>query len=50
VLVYLGSLAGEAWGIIASYMDYYTMITAAVLVILVLVFAVYFIKKRFIGH
>jgi len=49
VLVYLGSLAGEAWGLIASYMDYYTMITAAVLVILVLVFAVYFIKKRFIG-
>jgi len=50
VLVYLGRLAGEAWGRIVSYMDYYTMITAAVLVILGLVFAVYFIKKRFIVH
>ena len=50
VLVYLGRLAGEAWGTIASYMDYYTMITAAVLVILVLFFAVSFIKKRFLGH
>jgi len=50
VFVYLGRLAGEAWGRIVSYMDYYTMITAVVLVILGLVFIVYFIKKRFIGH
>jgi membrane protein DedA with SNARE-associated domain len=50
VLVYLGSLAGEAWRIIASYLDYYALITAVVLVIIVLILGVYFVKKRFIEH
>lgn len=50
VLIYLGRLAGNAWGTVASYVDFYSMIIAAFFGIIALVFVAVFIKKRFIEN
>jgi membrane protein DedA with SNARE-associated domain len=49
VLIYLGRLAGEAWVVIASYMDIYSKIIAMVFVVCGLALAVFYVKKRFIN-
>ena len=49
VLIYLGRLAGEAWGVIASYMDIYSKIIAVVFVVCGLALAAFYVKKRFIN-
>ncbi|NLV90775.1 MAG: DedA family protein [Firmicutes bacterium] len=48
VLVWLGRAAGSAWETIARYVDTYSMIALALLVVLALVVAAMFIKKRFL--
>jgi membrane protein DedA with SNARE-associated domain len=48
VLVYLGRLAGEAWEIVVSYLDLYSLITLMVFGLIALVIAAVFIKKRFL--
>jgi len=48
VLVYLGRLAGEAWVVVASYLDVYSLITLVAFALLALAAAAVFIKKRFI--
>ncbi len=47
VLVYLGRFAGDTWGIVASYFDFYSMIALAFFGLVVLIIAALFIKKRF---
>ncbi|MCC3863766.1 DedA family protein [Terrisporobacter petrolearius] len=47
VLVYLGMLAGDNWETVASYMDFYSMISASFLLIATLLIGAVFIKKRF---
>jgi membrane protein DedA with SNARE-associated domain len=44
ILIYLGYLLGEKWGILITYIKEYNFI---VLVILVLIFIVYFIIKKY---
>ena len=48
ILVHLGRLAGEAWEIVVSYLDLYSLITLAVFGLIALVIAAVFIKKRFL--
>lgn len=48
VLVYLGRLAGEAWVVVASYLDVYSLITLVAFALLALAAVAVFIKKRFI--
>ncbi len=48
VLVYLGRLAGDTWGTVASYVDLYAMIAAVFFALVALFIAAIFIKKRFI--
>ncbi|HQD04471.1 MAG TPA: DedA family protein [Halanaerobiales bacterium] len=48
VLVHLGRFAGEAWESIVSYINIYSKIVLAILIIIILVFAIIFVKKRFI--
>lgn len=50
ILIYLGRLAGETWGIVASYIDFYSMVVAVVLGVIALATGYIFIKKRFIGN
>jgi membrane protein DedA with SNARE-associated domain len=50
ILIYLGRLAGETWGIVASYIDLYSLIVVAVLGVIALISGYVFIKKRFIGN
>ncbi|MBU5675694.1 DedA family protein [Alkaliphilus sp. MSJ-5] len=47
MLIYLGRLAGETWGIVASYMDFYSMFIVVVLGLTALISRYEFIKKRF---
>ncbi|MEG0614867.1 MAG: DedA family protein [Oscillospiraceae bacterium] len=49
VLVYLGSFAGASWEKIAGYMDKYSLIALAVILIACAIVAYIFIKKRFFG-
>lgn len=46
VLVWLGVFAGESWGSIVQYMNIYSVITLAVLGLLILIFIFAFYKKR----
>ena len=46
VLVFLGALAGESWGIIVRYMDTYSGIMRIILVIVGISALYYFIKKK----
>ncbi len=46
VLVFLGALAGESWGIIVRYLDTYSGITRIILVICGISVLYYFIKKK----
>jgi len=48
VLVYLGRLAGEAWEIVVSYLDLYSLITLVAFVLIGLAAAAIFIKRRFL--
>lgn len=47
VLVYLGRLAGDNWETVASYMDFYSMVSISFLSIAILLIGTIFIKKRF---
>jgi membrane protein DedA with SNARE-associated domain len=46
VLVNLGAQVGESWEDIVGYMDIYSNIAYAVIALLVIVFLVYFIKRK----
>ena len=46
VLVYLGALAGDSWGIIAGYMNTYSMFAVFALIILVIILGIIFYKNR----
>ena len=46
VLVWLGVFAGESWGSIVQYMNIYSVITLAVLGLIILIFIFAFYKKR----
>ncbi|WP_258361015.1 DedA family protein [Moorella sulfitireducens] len=48
VLVYLGRLAGNAWETIAMYVNLYSMLAAASLLLAALLLGVVLIKRRFI--
>lgn len=50
ILIYLGRLAGETWGRVASYIDFYSMVVVVVLGVIALISGYVFIKKRFIGN
>ena len=50
VLIFLGRVAGDAWESIAHYVDTYSMIALAVLVIVVLGIGAVFIKRRFLNQ
>lgn len=50
ILIYLGRLAGETWGIVASYVEFYSMIVVVVLGVIALISGYVFIKKRFISN
>ena len=49
VLIFLGRVAGDAWENMAHYVDTYSMIALAVLVIVVLGIGAVFIKRRFLS-
>ncbi|MDV4151328.1 DedA family protein [Clostridium sp. AL.422] len=48
ILIYLGRLAGETWGKVAHYIDFYSMVVLIVLALISAIFLYVFIKKRFI--
>jgi membrane protein DedA with SNARE-associated domain len=48
VLVFLGRLAGDAWGTIAGYFDTYGIVAAVVFAVVAVIIGIVFIKKRFI--
>jgi membrane protein DedA with SNARE-associated domain len=50
VLVYLGRLAGQGWEKVSGYFDFYTAISAVVLIAIVLSLGFVFVKKRFLGR
>lgn len=45
-LVYLGVLAGESWGMIVKYIGAYSKITLIVICAAILIFGVFYYKKR----
>jgi membrane protein DedA with SNARE-associated domain len=47
MLIYLGRLAGEAWRIVTSYMDFYSMFVSVTLGVTALISGYAFIKKKF---
>jgi len=49
VLIFLGRVAGDAWESMAHYVDTYSMIALAALVIVVLGIGAVFIKRRFLS-
>jgi membrane protein DedA with SNARE-associated domain len=48
VLVFLGKLAGDAWGNIAGYFNTYSIIAAVIFALLAVAAGVVFVKKRFL--
>lgn len=48
-LVFLGKVAGDAWGTIAGYFDIYSIIAAVILALIAIAAGIIFIKKRFLG-
>jgi membrane protein DedA with SNARE-associated domain len=50
ILIYLGRLAGKSWGIVASYVDFYSIVVAVILGATAFISGCVFIKKRFIGN
>jgi membrane protein DedA with SNARE-associated domain len=50
-LVFLGKLAGDAWGTVAGYFNIYAIVAAVIFVLLAIAAGVIFVKKRFLrGH
>ena len=47
VLVFLGRLAGDAWGTIAGYVDTYGVIAAVIFALIAVIIGIIFVKKRF---
>ena len=50
VLIYLGKVAGDAWEIVAEYVDTYTWIVVAALIFLGILIVAVFIKIRFLDN
>ena len=46
-LVSIGAVVGDSWESIVHYMDYYSNVMYVLLVILFLVFAIWFFRKKF---
>jgi len=50
VLIFLGRIAGDAWENMAHYVDTYSMIALAVLILVVLAIGAVFVKRRFLNQ
>lgn len=50
ILIYLGRVAGKAWHNIVDYMDFYTRIVFIIFIIIGLIFAAIFVKRRLINN
>lgn len=48
VLVFLGKLAGDAWGNVVGYLNVYSMIAVGALALFSVAVGMLFIKKRFL--